>query len=259
VNRLRPFFSYFGSKWRLAPKYPPPKHINIIEPFCGSAPYSLNYFYHRVHLFDLNPTVCGTWDYLIRAKPSEIRRLPVNIEHVDEMAGWPEEAKWLVGWWMHKCSTRPYIRPSAWMRKYAPLQDGVYWSEYTRERIAGQVMLIDHWTVECREYSRIPDQRATWFVDAPYDCQQGEHYTHGRRDIEFAHLARWCRTRSGQVIVCEGEQADWMDFRPFRITHGQRGHSQEMIWTNMGTPIKLKPAILRWLRGFRPFSPPSPI
>jgi hypothetical protein len=42
--RLRPFFGYYGGKWRDAVKhYPPPEHTRIVEPFAASAGYSLRY------------------------------------------------------------------------------------------------------------------------------------------------------------------------------------------------------------------------
>jgi hypothetical protein len=40
---VRPFFSFFGSKWRVAPHYPAPERDLIIEPFAGSAGYSLRH------------------------------------------------------------------------------------------------------------------------------------------------------------------------------------------------------------------------
>lgn len=40
---LRPFFTYFGAKWRAAPHYPPPTHPTVIEPFAGAAGYALRH------------------------------------------------------------------------------------------------------------------------------------------------------------------------------------------------------------------------
>jgi hypothetical protein len=34
---LRPFWRYYGGKWRAAPRYPRPTHDTIIEPFAGAA------------------------------------------------------------------------------------------------------------------------------------------------------------------------------------------------------------------------------
>jgi hypothetical protein len=32
---LRPFWRYYGGKWRAAPRYPAPRYDTIIEPFAG--------------------------------------------------------------------------------------------------------------------------------------------------------------------------------------------------------------------------------
>ena len=48
-----------------------------------------------------------------------------------------------------------------------------------------------------------------------------------------AALSEWCRSRRGQVMVCENEGARWLPFRPFRsIQSTSNGVSREVIWTN---------------------------
>jgi hypothetical protein len=181
-------------------------------------------------LYDTNEKVCGTWDYLIHAKASEIRQLPIGIRHMDDCPELCQEAKWLIGWWFHKAGAAPANAPSAWNRNWNGLS--LFWGTELRERIARTVDIIDHWKITHGEYFQIPNQRASWFIDAPYDNPAGEHYTHGRDGIDYHHLGVWCKDRQGQTIVCEGPEARWLDFRPFLITHGQRHNTQEMIWTN---------------------------
>jgi site-specific DNA-adenine methylase len=50
---LHPFFSYFGSKYRLAKRYPKPQCDEIIEPFAGSAGYALLYPQKQVYLYEV--------------------------------------------------------------------------------------------------------------------------------------------------------------------------------------------------------------
>ena len=45
-------FSYYGSKSKLVDYYPPPKFDKIIEPFAGSARYSLKYWQNDILLID---------------------------------------------------------------------------------------------------------------------------------------------------------------------------------------------------------------
>lgn len=68
MNELKPFFTYFGGKYRLAPKYPKPMYNTIVEPFAGSAGYSLRYPEREVILNDLDPVISGIWEYLINVK-----------------------------------------------------------------------------------------------------------------------------------------------------------------------------------------------
>jgi site-specific DNA-adenine methylase len=37
MSNLRPFFTFYGGKWRAAPFYDAPTHGHIVEPFAGSA------------------------------------------------------------------------------------------------------------------------------------------------------------------------------------------------------------------------------
>lgn len=232
---LRPFFSYYGGKWRATPYYPKPEFRKIIEPFAGSAGYSVRYPDRKVFLADINPIVVEVWRYLITVKESEIRKLPVTITDTDTL-NICQEAKWLIGFWLNRGSVAPRARPSTWMKSgVRPNSD---WGEAIRERIASQVQFIRHWKVARRSYQNIsPDKKATWFVDPPYESAPGRVYTFDR--IDYDHLATWCRQLSGQVIVCERTGANWLPFRELgsfkslntRTTSVDR-YSKESIWTN---------------------------
>jgi site-specific DNA-adenine methylase len=234
---LKPFLSYFGSKWRVSPHYPQPQHQTIIEPFAGAAGYSLRYPERNVKLYDADPTIVCVWDFLIHASPEEIRALPVKVEHVDELHVC-QEAKWLIGFWLNKGTTRPSKTPGKWMRTYQSTQTGTYWSEAIRQRLASQVAHIRHWTIKQASYDSIPNMAATWFVDPPY-AEAGKHYKF--HDLDYPRLGNWCRSRNGQVIVCENTGADWLPFRAFRTIKGLEGKrggkkSVEVIWTNDELP-----------------------
>ena len=75
IRVLRPFFGYYGGKWRDAAKhYPPPKYQLIVEPFAGSAGYALRYHEHEVVLCERDPVIAAVWEYLISVEPEEILR-----------------------------------------------------------------------------------------------------------------------------------------------------------------------------------------
>ena len=57
-------WSYYGSKTKLVDLYPPPKTDKIIEPFCGSAKYSLKYWDKQVLLIDKYSVIVDLWRWL---------------------------------------------------------------------------------------------------------------------------------------------------------------------------------------------------
>jgi hypothetical protein len=48
-----------------------------VEPFAGSAAYATLHHDRDVILVEIDPAVAELWRYLVRAKASEIRRLPL--------------------------------------------------------------------------------------------------------------------------------------------------------------------------------------
>lgn len=235
---LRPFFGYYGGKWRDAVKhYPTPTQPVIVEPFAGSAGYSLRYFNRSVILYEIDPVLCGVWDFLINVSPEEILAIPdVAMDGTVDDLDIPQEARWLVGFWMNRGTANPRKRPSKWMRE--GIRPGSFWGDRVRGTIASQVDAIRHWEIRQASYESISEfPTATWFVDPPYQVA-GKHYKHGSGSIDFEHLGDWCRALSGQVIVCENDGADWLPFKPLadiKTTRSGR-RSLEMIWTTENKP-----------------------
>lgn len=220
---LKPFFCFYGGKWRAAPRYPAPKHTFIVEPFAGAAGYSTRHYNHNVALFDRDPVICELWDYLITASPADIRKLPAVVEHADEVKG---PARHLVGFWLNKGTAAPCKTPGAWMRKGTHANS--FWGEAIRARIAHQVAFIKHWTITHGSYECAPDAARTWFIDPPYQGA-GALYRFGSEQIDYSALGRWCRSRVGQVMVCENDGADWLPFKPFlkiKSLEGSRGKAK---------------------------------
>ncbi|MGE3588284.1 MAG: hypothetical protein AB7L17_11215 [Ilumatobacteraceae bacterium] len=235
VSGLRPFFGFYGGKWRDAPKhYDPPQHSTVVEPFAGSAGYSVRFADRNVILGEIDEVIYGVWHYLLHASADEIRSIP-DLESGQTVADLtiPQEARWLVGFWLNRGASRPRTGPSAWMRE--EIRPGSFWGERVRETIASQVDRIRHWRVYNCSYESLGAHvrgEATWFVDPPYQ-KQGKHYYHGADAIDFSALGQWCRNRQGQVIVCENEGADWLPFRTLADVKTTRavGRSIEVVWT----------------------------
>lgn len=233
---LRPFWRYYGGKWRAAPRYPVPKYGTIIEPFAGAAGYSLRYADRKVILVEKYAVLAEVWRWLISA--SEIEVLAIHtVDSIDELPSWvPQGARWLVGLCLGAGQATPRRTLSAGLRRFREQGKGAYgWSAAHRHRVASQVGAIRHWQVIEGDYSSAPTTKATWFVDSPYEVS-GEHYRHPASDLDFASLGNWCRTRPGQVIVCESSSASWLPFRvfqrPARSAMNRRPSLVEGIWTS---------------------------
>lgn len=215
--RIHPFFSYYGGKFKIAPKYPKPSGKKIIEPFAGAAGYSTRYHGRDILLNEINPIIYGIWDYLIHVKESEFLRLPI-VQDIEEAGNICEEAKNLIGFWLNTASPSPRTKMSTWGKsKVCP---GSHWGLEVRNRIAHQLKYIRHWKIRLGSYEDIPNEKATWFVDPPYQGEPGRLYTFHK--IDYASLAEWCKERKGSVIVCEDISADWLPFRPFLNTKNQK-------------------------------------
>lgn len=234
-----PVMSYYGSKWMLSRKYPKHIHGKIIEPFAGSACYALQYPWLNVDLYDLNPIVCGVWEYLIKARESDILSLPLLEpgQRVSDL-GISQEAKWLIGFWTAGAICAPQDSATSWATSSSSAN---FWGIKCRARIASNVHKFKHWRIFNKSYHDVENERATWFIDPPYQ-DKGKRYTCSSKDIDFRHLGDWCKSRSGLSIVCENSGADWLPFEPFEIIRGayRRRQSQEVVWIHRtglrGTP-----------------------
>lgn len=202
----------------------------IIEPFAGSAGYSLRYSAKKVILYEIDPVIVEVWRYLIAVEPREILAIPdIPIGGTSADLNICQEARWLVGLWLNRGASSPRRSPSKWMRD--GIRPGSFWGERVRNTIATQVASIRHWKVFNSGYVECPDRDATWFVDPPYQVA-GRHYRFGSEVIDYSALSKWCSARTGQVIVCENEGADWLPFRTLSSTKTTRAdrQSKEVVW-----------------------------
>ena len=235
MTKLWPFFCFYGGKWRAAPRYPKPLHKTIVGSFAGAAGYETRYADHDVILVETDPVIAALWRWLIATTPSDILSLPAEIPDgtIVTTLDIPKEAQALIGFWCNKGTSAPSLQPSKWMRdRWRPKS---FWGIEIRERIAKQVQAIKHWQLIEGDYTNAPNIVATWFIDPPYSGAAGRLYKYNK--IDYTALGAWCRTREGQVMVCENVGATWLPFKPYITIKGLEGahgkkQSQEAIWTN---------------------------
>lgn len=237
TDRLRPFFSFYGGKYRAAKLYPPPGNRVVIEPFAGAAGYSTYWSVEKAVLYDADPIIAGVWDYLIRATASDVLGLPdlpVGAKVSDLKVC--QEARWLIGFWCNPAASAPRQTLSKWAR--AALRDNgcqLVWCSRVRDRLAAQVGRIRRWTIVNASYAECPNSLGLWFVDPPYESA-GKHYR--VHDVDYAALAAFCRSRFGPTVVCENAGAEWLPFE--HLAHikagggSKGGHSlsHEVVWYN---------------------------
>lgn len=228
-------FSYYGSKSQRVHHYPAPNYPLIVEPFAGGACYALRHAEGRqVVINDLSVRTYNLWQYLTTTPMDEIlMSVPdavVKGQNVDELV--PDGA--------HP-GLRELLRANANMgtlgssgtHKRVTWFAELHWRQ-VKERLRYFLPKVRGWKVSNFDYKSMENIEATWFIDPPYNNAAGKRYLHS--SIDYSELAAWCKTRRGQVIVCENVGADWLDFKPLVIGKSRGGvrRAMEAIWTNDG-------------------------
>lgn len=231
---LRPFWRYYGAKWRIAPRYPAPRHRTIVEPFAGAAGYSLRHPDREVILVEKYHVIAEIWRWLIAATPDEVRAIPC-VDAIADLPAWvPDGGRWLVGFNLAVARQQPASVVSSNIVKRRADSAGRLvegWTAARREQTALQVLRIKHWQIIEGDYSAAPDIEATWFIDAPYRGEAGRRYTCSSNHLDYPALGRWCRSRAGLRIVCEAPSATWLPFAAFGAVKGMKpAGSGEAIW-----------------------------
>jgi len=126
--------------------------------------------------------------------------------------------KWLIGYCIGRGSARPRNRPgqfNAWPKD--------------KIRIADSLHKVAHWKIISGSYLDIENQKATWFIDPPYQVQV---HRYSKQVLDYDVLGNWCKSRYGQIIVCENEGGRWLDFKPLIVNNGINKTTTEFIWQN---------------------------
>jgi len=154
-------FSYYGSKSKVVGCYPKPKYDKIIEPFAGSARYSLRWYDRDVLLVDKYEIIVRIWKWLQQASKNDILSLPepklgetINRDEFDCI-----EQAWLMGFLVQQGVNAPRLTVTKYAEKGIRTQ---------KKNIANQLYKIKHWQIQEGDYNDIKNEEATWFIDPPY-------------------------------------------------------------------------------------------
>lgn len=242
---MRPFFSYYGAKYTVAKYAGPPRRGLVIEPFAGSAAYSTRYTPRRVALYDISEDICALWDWLIHCSEFDVRMIPDYFNNFDEVERLPHGAKTLVRFWIAKGRAEPSGALSPWYFRYRGDINCRVWGPSVKERVIKQKPHITEWTCENLPYWKVPMREAHWHVDPPYNNKAGARYPFS--NIDYNHLAEWCKKLPGTIDVFDNEGATWLPFSPLCSVVSTRGRrngavSKEAIFSRSDFPWETRTA-----------------
>lgn len=248
-RKYRRIFSYYGSKSKIAHLYPAPKHDVVIEPFAGSAAYSALHYERQIHINEKDSITASVWKFLLRPDAMDClekwfpKKLEKGASVLDLFPANVDQGFINI------------IRADISMGSFGSAgyctiitEWGANGVHQIRDRIEYWIPKIKHWKLTSLDYSQIPNQLATWYIDPPYNNAAGSIYR--TRGLNYNSLARWCQERNGQVIVCENEGATWLHFRFITKRTGSftgRDHlaaesGNEVVWEKGIDPIREVPS-----------------
>jgi len=213
-------FYYYGRKKQIVRRYPSPNYDTIVEPFAGSAAYSLHAdnWTRNVVLVEKDEKVAGIWKWLIHdATPREIENLP-------ELEVGQKSSEFLHI--IHAATKMAFHFKTI---KVTPVLARNW--EISRRHMLLNLHKVKHWKIICSDYQEAPNCRATWFIDPPYRGDSGLGYRHGSKDLDYNRLASWAIQRKGEVLFCEGSGGNYLPFRPLVEQKGVAGKvSREVLF-----------------------------
>lgn len=211
-------FYYYGRKKQIARHYPLPNYPVIVEPFAGSAAYSLHdtNWQKEVFLIEKDKRVASIWEWLIKeATPERISKLP------DVKVG-EKSSEFLHI--IHAATKMAFHYKTI---KVTPVLARNW--EISKRYMQKNLFKIKHWQIICGDYSEASDFEATWFIDPPYKKDSGKGYQHGSGSIDYKQLARWAEGRKGEIIFCEGLYGDYLPFTSLLELKGVAGKSSKEL------------------------------
>lgn len=218
-------FYSFGGKAYLAKFYPEPQHDTIIEPFAGSAAYSLHddYWKRNVILVEKNPDIVAMWNWFINdATPDSVATIPPLVTG-DPYPEGDDPVHILI---------RSARLDSGIPKRGTVTAHHTNEFEKVRRRVLKNLHKVAHWTIIEGDYTQAPDIEATWFIDPPYAGVSGGYNGFGAERIDFPKLGEWCLSRRGQIIVCEDDRhGGWLPFEPLGGYRNNRNRKTEMVYT----------------------------
>lgn len=218
-------FSYYGSKSKIVNYYQPPIYKRIIEPFAGSARYSLKYWQNDVLIIDKYERLINIWKHLQQSTIKDIEQLPIlkKGENLNNFEFLSNEEKDLLGFMIQAGVNAPRLTCT---------EAGVRNQKTAKNNIMRDLHKIKHWEIIHGSFEDLKNEEATWFIDPPYQFG-GEYYRINNKNLDYNKLGEWCKERKGQTIVCENTKADWLPFKQLKKIQGMaQTNTIEAVYSN---------------------------
>jgi site-specific DNA-adenine methylase len=213
-------FYFYGRKKQIAKHYSKPSFDTIIEPFAGSAAYSLydDNWKKNIILIEKDERVGGIWKWLIEeATEKEIQKMP-NLEVGEKTSDFFHI--------VHAVTKQAFCYKTI---KVTPVLARNW--EISKRYISENLYKIKHWKIITGDYTESPNIEATWFIDPPYQHRSGQGYKHGSGELDYVALSRWTKLRKGQIIFCEGGNAKYLPFKSLLTLTGVAGkRNNELVY-----------------------------
>lgn len=198
-------------------QYPKPLHNTIVEPFAGGAAYSLRWYQHKIILYELNQKTYDMWKFILSADaPYYIKQIPIlkKGDLISENIIINDMPQGLINILKATCN----LGTAGISKNYNTVTklSAENWVHNTTKKLMFWWPKIRHWKIINKSYTYIPNVKATFFIDPPYDNKAGQLYSCS--DINYNKLAKWCLNQRGQIIVCENYGAKWLPFIKMRKT-----------------------------------------
>lgn len=202
LNATGPLFKCFGSKWTSSKLLPPPTGKIIVEPFAGSAGYSMRHCEHEVVLYEANLHLRTLWKWLIEdASEQAVREVPINIPQGTDIRtlGLSNGQALLLKNWQRTNNIGNLWTTSSW--GHLPGQ----WTANTRARVAEEVALVKHWSISAEvdglsAFTLHKGQKFTFMIDPPYQY----NYKYSSEPLDYSLLGYLVQGVEGQVLALEG-------------------------------------------------------
>ena len=205
-------FSYYGSKSKIIHRYPMPKFERIMEPFAGSARYACLYYARDVWINDKYEVIYRIWKWIQSASWNDVKSLP-DLDKGDDLRNiksLSDDERLLMGFLVANgvCNPNNIVTGRGAGFGKGAKHESIPPVRSFKLNIKRMIGRIGHWKITCLDYDRLPNLKATWFIDPPYQVGGNRYKVNG---VDYTHLLDWIKRRRGETITCENSQCTWLD------------------------------------------------